>query len=153
MLICDSTFFELSIIVEEIIFGKLIEIEDKEKFTHTTKKQILTDYFFQMKQWISISFIGIVLSIILPGLGLVGSLAYLFYSQCFNSGEFSISYVLDRKGIDKTKFEKEHLGLYYGLGTGYLILFMIPVIGCIIASSLTTISGAIATLYTLKKEE
>ena len=152
-MICDSTFFELSIIVEEIIFGKIIEIEEKEKFQHTTKNQIVNDYFIQMKQWISISFLGIILSIILPGFGLIGSLVYLFYSQCFNSGEFSISYVLDRKEIDKKKFEKEHIGLYYGLGTGYLLLFMIPFVGCLIAASLTTISGSIATLYTLKKEE
>jgi hypothetical protein len=151
LFICDFCLFELSIIVEEEIFGKVIVVQPP-AIQHS-KSEISKGLMSQTLEWIGMTTLGIILSMVLPGLGLIGYIVYLFYSQCFTSGEFSINYVLERKGIDKEKFQKEHLGLYYGLGTGYVLTFMIPFVGILFAPSLTTITGSIATCNVLKKEK
>jgi uncharacterized protein involved in cysteine biosynthesis len=149
--ICDFCLSELSIIVEEEIFGKVIVIPQQpiQQSKTENSKGIMSQIF----EWIIMTTLGIILSMVLPGLGLIGYIVYLFYSQCFSSGEFSVNYVLERKQIDKEKFQKEHLGLYYGLGTGYMLIFMIPFVGIIFASSLTTITGSMVTCNMLKKEK
>ena len=100
---------------------------------------------------LSLVVVGFVMPIISP---VTSCLVFLVESRFAGFG--LIDFPLEYRGYsvgESIAYAKSHRGEATGLGAGYFLLMVIPVIGWMIAPTFGTVAGTVMTLERLQKEE
>ena len=95
------------------------------------------------------------LLVFIPIIGVIISPVLIFLIQFYYTGCGLIDSTLERKrySVNKTlQFARTHRGVMLGLGGGFTLLLMIPLVGWYLAPSYGTIAGTLATLEILTNE-
>lgn len=95
-------------------------------------------------------------SVFIPIAGPFLSASLLFLIQAYYSGFGLLDIVMERKKLsakESLRFVKSHRGLAAGVGAGFTILLLLPIIGWFLAPSYGVIAGTIAALETLEGDE
>jgi len=96
------------------------------------------------------------LLIFIPVIGAVASTIFLFLIQSYYGGFGLIDYTLERKRFsvkDSIQFAKTNKALVNGIGSGFMILLLIPVVGWFLAPAYGTVTATIATLEKLNLDK
>ncbi len=91
----------------------------------------------------------------LPGIGSVISAVGLFVVQSKYLGYGLMDFPLEHRGLsvkESDDFVRRHRGLSTGLGAGYLLLMMIPLVGWMFAPTFGTVAGTLKALDHLENE-
>ena len=91
---------------------------------------------------------------LIPGIGSVISAAGLFAVQSKYLGYGLMDFPLEHRGLNVRQsddFVRSHRPLSTGLGAGYLLLMMIPVIGWMFAPTFGTVAGTLKALEALER--
>jgi CysZ protein len=89
--------------------------------------------------------------VFIPGIGPFISTAIIFLIQSFYGGFGLVDYTLERKRYSlksSIKYSKDNRGNITGIGIGFILLLMVPIIGWFTAPAFATVA---ATLNTLEK--
>ncbi len=100
---------------------------------------------------LSLVFLGFVLPIVSPA-----TLCLVFLIESRFAGFGLIDFPLEYRGYsvgESIAYAKSHRGQATGLGAGYFLLMMIPVIGWMIAPTFGTVAGTVETMERLRKED
>ena len=99
----------------------------------------------------SLVLLGFVLPIVSP---VTSCLVFLIESRFAGFG--LIDFPLEYRGYsvgESIAYARSHRGKATGLGAGYFLLMMVPVIGWMIAPTFGTVAGTLETMERLRKEE
>ncbi len=94
------------------------------------------------------------LAIFIPAAGALLSPLLLFIIQAYYGGAGLVDPNLERRRYtvaQSVDFVKQHRGRVLGVGSGFLLLLMIPLVGWFLAPSYGTIAAALAVLPTLNR--
>jgi CysZ protein len=114
---------------------------------HINTRSIILEPFATL----SLVVLGFVIPIISP---VTSCLVFLVESRFAGFG--LIDFPLEYRGYsvaESIAYSKSHRGKATGLGAGYFLLMMIPVIGWMIAPTFGTVAGTVETMERLRKEE
>ncbi|NNE90616.1 MAG: hypothetical protein HKN23_03125 [Verrucomicrobiales bacterium] len=93
---------------------------------------------------------------LIPVLGSAISAAGMFLTQARFLGYGLMDFPLENRGLsvpESDSFVKERKGLSIGLGSGYLLLMMIPIVGWMFAPTFGTVAGTLKALEELEQPE
>ena len=125
----EQVRFAFKNFISDIFRGLLINI-----------RSIVREIIFTLLCW---------LLLIIPGIGAFVSVVLIFSIQAYYSGFGLVDYTLERKRLSVKQsihYSKEHRWDITGIGTGFMVLFMIPIIGWSIAPALGTVAATINVL-------
>lgn len=94
--------------------------------------------------------------ILIPVLGTMASTAIIFFVQAAYGGIALVDYTLERKQFtvpQRIAFSKTHRGRITGLGIGFVLVLLIPVVGWFAAPSIGTVAATLSTLDLLDELE
>ena len=92
----------------------------------------------------------VILSFFFPFLAIL-----IFIIQAYYAGFGNLDFFMERRfsSIEARRFINENRGLAIGNGSGFLLLFMIPIIGAFIAPTLATIAGTITCVELMEYDD
>lgn len=96
------------------------------------------------------------IGLIIPAVGTVFSTVMIFMNESRFAGFGLIDFPLEYKGFkvpESVDYAKNHTGLATGLGAGYLLILLIPIVGWMFAPTFATIAGTIEALDDLRRNE
>lgn len=89
------------------------------------------------------------LLVFIPVIGVLISTPLIFLIQFFYDGFGFIDYTLERKKYsvgESIRFARSHRGMVIGVGMGFILILMIPVVGWLTAPSYATVAATLVSL-------
>lgn len=147
------------------LLGYLSELVEKSEYQSTMPA-------FDFKEMLRLNFRGLYLNLrnltfmvilsvfawllfFIPVFGVIISPVLLVMIQFYYDGFGLMDYTLERKGIsalDSLRLAKQNKLKVMGVGSGFMILMMVPILGWFIAPSYGTVSATLAALDMIKQE-
>lgn len=94
------------------------------------------------------------LMILIPIVGAVISAAVIFLIQAYFNGCALVDYTLERKNYavrDRVRFTRGHRALVTGIGMGFMLLLIIPILGWFIAPAYGTVAATLCAVAAVNK--
>jgi len=94
------------------------------------------------------------LMILIPIAGAVLSATFIFLIQAYFNGCALFDYTLERKNYavrDRVRFTRRHRALVTGVGMGFMLLLIIPILGWFIAPAYGTVAATLCAINTANK--
>jgi CysZ protein len=110
-------------------------------------RSIVREIIFTFFAWIFI---------LIPGIGPLMSTAFIFLIQSFYGGFGLVDYTLERKRYSlkrSIKYSKENRGSITGIGVGFILLLMVPIVGWFTAPAFATVAATLNTLEKINQKE
>ncbi len=153
------SYKHIILIIFSPILSRLSEqiekLEYQQELTKVSFKEIISDIFrgaiinirnlFFTILLISIS----LLFVVIPIIGAIISTILMFFIQAYYSGFGLADYTLERKRYSvkmSIQFAKDNRSLVIGVGSGFMLLLMIPIIGWFLAPAYGTVAATISVL-------
>lgn len=160
-------FFFLGKYIVMIVVSPFMSIlSEKIEFIHTGKLEkrrsnFISDLIRGIRIAIRNALREIIITLLLllfqliPGVGTIIGLGLTFIVQSFYAGFGNMDFTLERKYNvrNSVNFVQAHKGLAIGNGSVFLLIFLIPVLGWVLAPVYGTVSAAVIILEQLKKDK
>ena len=93
---------------------------------------------------------------LVPLIGAMISTALIFFIQAFYNGFALTDFTLERKRLtvrESVRFGKEHRGRVTGVGAGFMLVMLAPVVGWFVAPTYGTVAATIAAMEVMASPE
>ena len=153
------TYKYVILILFSPVMGHLSEVTEKVMLGNVPPPWNFRNFVEDLTRALIINTRSVVLTVVLiffawllvffPVIGVIISPALIFLIQFYYTGCGLIDSTLERKrySVKQTlHFASTHKGAMMGLGAGFTLLLMIPIVGWYLAPSYGTIAGTLATL-------
>ena len=90
----------------------------------------------------------------LPGVGVLISPPLILFINAYYGGFGLIDFTLERKRFsikESFKFNQTHRGMTTGVGLGFVLLLMLPVIGWMMAPGYGTVAATLAAIEKIRE--
>lgn len=164
LFLAAMAFFSFKYIVLIIlapVLSHLSEVVEKKISGQEAPAFRITDFAKDILRALKINlrnlFIELGLTILLNIIPLIQFAAPLtvFLLQSYFGGFSLMDYVLERKKYSTSqtlKFVRRHRGLSLGIGAGFMVISLVPIVGWFLAPTYGTVAGTIATLEAVQRD-